>query len=125
MTTDIDKLAQQMREAAGEATPGPWEAHEIDLDDPDLEAFEIWNHATQHSAGGSVGNGVGTASLCIYGRANARHIVTAHPAAVLALLDDRERLWAALKLAAAQLAHYEPVAPLIRDALATSGGGNG
>lgn len=31
----------------------------------------------------------------------------------------------ALKLAAAQLAHYEPVAPLIRDALATSGGADG
>lgn len=125
MTTDIDKLAQQMREAARKATPGPWEAHEIDPDDPEWEAFGIWNEAADDEM---IANGAGTASDRVFGRANAN---------VLALLDDRERLREALKNAAGFIdtpvmrrrhgceQFYSAVVDSVRAALATSGGGNG
>ena len=94
MTTDIDKLAQQMREAAGKASPGPWR---VVTDYPALAIgagdYRVVQTPNQNNLRrfGPANNWDGIPS-----EANAAYIALANPTAVLALLDDRERLAASL-----------------------------
>ena len=96
MTTDIDKLAQQMREAAQKATPGPWR---VVTDYPALAIgagdYRVVQTPNQNNLRrfGPANNWDGIPS-----EANAAYIALANPAGVLALLDDRERLVAKLAL---------------------------
>lgn len=96
MTTDIDKLAQQMREAAEKATPGPWYRNIK----PARKYTTVWAGRNTHIAHVSVGGFDGTKFSEDELEANLDHIALANPAAVLALLDDRDRLREALKNAA-------------------------
>lgn len=94
MITDIDKLAQQMREAAGKATPGPWHRNIR----PASRYPTIWAGRNTHIAYVSVGGLDGSKFPEVELEANLDHIALANPTAVLALLDDRERLVAKLAL---------------------------
>ena len=94
MTTDIDKLAQQMREAAGKASPGPWR---VVTDYPALAIgagdYRVVQTPNQNNLRrfGPANNWDGIPS-----EANAAYIALANPANIVALLDDRERLREAL-----------------------------
>ncbi len=82
MMTKEDRAA--LREAAEKATPGPWRAR-----------FTIYEHMI---AGIAARGAIAEIWKGERGMEDARYIALAHPGAVLALLDERERMREALRL---------------------------
>ena len=78
MTLDPDKIAAEMREAAGNATPGNWDV-------------------LTHAFGAAKYVSTGRVDICDQGMGvNAKHIAASNPANVLAILDERIALKADL-----------------------------
>lgn len=90
-TAIADEQLAQLRELASKATPGPWVA------DPDIAGGEYtWTvHADRIARGTAPWEGP---EVCHCGQAehDARYIAACDPAAILALLDERDGLLSAL-----------------------------
>ena len=100
MTTDIDKLAQQMREAAGKASPGPWFVHDFSalaaIGEAKAQDITVSCDHPATITVAAMGGGLHGHTGVEQAQLDARHIAASHPAAVLALLDDRDGLREAL-----------------------------
>jgi hypothetical protein len=94
-----------LREAASKATPGPWR-HFSFLSGTEFVQFEEAEGCNQYG-GGSKGAHITYRNVALFGMdedqcdaakmADARYIALAHPAAVLALLAENERMREALE----------------------------
>lgn len=154
MTTDIDKLAQQMREAARTAqkvAPGAWEIDSERQDDTpdryheyallDGEGRRMCGTENSDASFGEIHSETDDEGFHHawneFSRRLMEHVSLAQPANVLALLDDRDRLREALADIREHTRNYglpnevvlerviERIEEVATAALATSGGGNG
>lgn len=89
-------------------TPTPWKLHEVDPDDPDWGAFELWHEGATDEM---IVNGAGEAGMRVFGMANAAFIVkaaNAHDMLVETLTRARRRFAAIVENDFTYYDHHKP-----------------
>ena len=97
--TDADKAA--LRALAEKATPGPWQSRGKSGKFLPMDAWEVNNWAVPYYSYAPIYAGPSAVAVAVSegdaARENTDYIAAAHPAAVLSLLDEVERLREALR----------------------------